>query len=227
MQLEGSLNRFPLRELIEMAVYSSVSGVLEVQVGPETGRIFFRDGLPQHAELSGLQGVDAIGRMFAEHNAPFRFVADSTPVTPSLWMDPWEIIELAEHQARTWSMVCDHVPLPQMVPILQVPGHTAVSSADEEMRQLLAAIDGKRTILEIAHDLSVAPIDVCVGIARLIQQRIITLAAPQQSLPDAADAPIREGEKRDGFFERLITRALEEERRKSEPRQSEPRQSEP
>jgi hypothetical protein len=98
MQLEGSLEQFPLRELIEMAVYSSVSGVLEVQVGPDAGRIFFRDGLPQHAELSGLHGVDAIGRMFAERNAPFRFVADSTPVTPTLWMDPWEIIELAEHQ---------------------------------------------------------------------------------------------------------------------------------
>jgi hypothetical protein len=227
VQLEGSLDQFPLRELIEMAVYSSVSGVLEVQVGPDAGRIFFRDGLPQHAELSGLHGVDAIGRMFAERNAPFRFVADSTPVTPTLWMDPWEIIELAEHQARTWSTVRDYVPVPQMIPILRVPGPTAASLAGEETRPLLAAIDGRRTILDIAHDLSIAPIDVCVGIASLVQQHIITLAAPQQSSTDAAEAPIRDVEKRDGFFERLIARAIEEERRKSEPRQSEPRQSEP
>ena len=227
VQLEGSLDQFPLRELIEMAVYSSVSGVLEVQVGPDAGRIFFRDGLPQHAELSGLHGVDAIGRMFAERNAPFRFVADSTPVTPTLWMDPWEIIELAEHQAQTWSTVRDYVPLPQMIPILRVPGPTAASLAGEETRPLLAAIDGRRTILDIAHDLSIAPIDVCVGIASLVQQHIITLAAPQQSSTEAAEAPIREVEKRDGFFERLIARAIEEERRKSEPRQSEPRQSEP
>jgi hypothetical protein len=227
VQLEGSLEQFPLRELIEMAVYSSVSGVLEVQVGPDAGRIFFRDGLPQHAELSGLHGVDAIGRMFAERNAPFRFVADSTPVTPTLWMDPWEIIELAEHQARTWIMVRDYVPVPQMIPILRVPGPTAASLAGEETRPLLAAIDGRRTILDIAHDLSIAPIDVCIGIASLVQQHIITLAAPQQSSTEAAEAPIREVEKRDGFFERLIARAIEEERRKSEPRQSEPRQSEP
>ncbi|MBO9388679.1 MAG: hypothetical protein J7482_07405, partial [Roseiflexus sp.] len=53
------------------------------------------------------------------------------------------------------------------------------------------------------------------------------LAAPQRSSTDAAEAPIREAGQRDGFFERLIARALEEERRKSEPRQSEPRQSEP
>jgi hypothetical protein len=227
VQLEGSLDQFPLRELIEMAVYSSVSGVLEVQVGPDAGRIFFRDGLPQHAELSGLHGVDAIGRMFAERNARFRFVADSTPVTPTLWMDPWEIIELAEHQAQTWSTVRDYVPVPQMVPILQNPRSAAASLAGEDIRPLLAAIDGRRTILDIAHDLSIAPIDVCVDIARLVQQRIITLAAPQQSTTEAAEAPIREVEKRDGFFERLIARAIEEERRKSEPRQSEPRQSEP
>lgn len=227
MQLEGSLAQFPLRELIEMAVYSSVSGVLEVQVGPDTGRIFFRDGLPQHAELSGLHGVDAIGRMFAERNAPFRFVADSKPVTPTLWMDPWEIIELAEHQAQTWSTVRDYVPVPQMIPMLRTPGSTAASLASEELRPLLAAIDGKRTILEIARDLAIAPIDVCVGIASLVQQHIITLAVPQQSPSDAVDAPIGEAGKHDGFFERLIARALEEERRKSEPRQSEPRQSEP
>jgi hypothetical protein len=165
--------------------------------------------------------------MFAERNAPFRFVADSTPVTPTLWMDPWEIIELAEHQARTWSMVRDYVPVPQMIPILRVPGPTAASLAGEDIRPLLAAIDGKRTILEIARDLSISPIDVCVDIARLVQQRIITLAAPQQSTTEAAEAPIREAGQRDGFFERLIARALEEERRKSEPRQSEPRQSEP
>lgn len=229
MQLEGSLSQFPLRELIEMAVYSSVSGILEVQVASNVGRIFFRDGLPQHAELAGLQGIDAIGRMFAEPDAPFRFLADSTPVTTTLWMDPWEMIELAEHQAQTWMKVRLHVPLLDAVPVLRAPVQTAISPGNEDLKPLLTLIDGRRSIPDIARDLGVAPIDVYVGIATLVQHKIVALTQPQPPTdPVSEQTSAGEAEeKREGFFERLIARALEEERRKSEPRQSEPRQSEP
>ncbi len=228
MQLAGSLSQFPLRELIEMAVYSSVSGVLEVQVGDDTGRIFFRDGLPQHAELAVLQGVDAIGRMFAEQDASFRFLADSTPVTPTLWMDPWELIELAEHQAQTWAKVRPYVPALGAVPVLRIPRQKAQSLISADVGPLLTLIDGRRSIPDIARDLAVTLIDVYVGVASLVQQQIVILVP----LPPLQTAPPPEpgsdaGEKRDGFFERLIARALEEERRKSDPHQSEPRQSEP
>ncbi len=230
MQLEGSLSQFSLRELIEMAVYSSVSGVLEVQISDDVGRIFFRDGLPQHVELSGLQGVDAIGRMFAEHDAPFRFIADSKLVTPTLWMDPWEIIELAEHQAQTWATVRPYVPALGAIPALQMPVQRAQALVGEELGPLLMIIDGRRSIPDIARDLAVAPIDVYVGIATLVQQKIVTLTQPQPLAGAANDQQTSTGEaeeKREGFFERLIARALEEERRKSEPRQSERRKSEP
>ncbi len=230
MQLEGSLSQFPLRELIEMAVYSSVSGVLEVQVGADVGRIFFRDGLPQHAELSALQGIDAIGCMFAEHDASFRFLADNAPVTPTLWMDPWEIIDLAEHQAQTWTTVRPYVSALGAIPTLRTPLQRAQSLVGEDLRPLLMMIDGRRSIPDIARDLAVAPIDVYVGIATLIQQKIVTLTQPQPPAGSTGDPQTSTGdreEKREGFFERLIARALEEERRKSEPRQSEPRQSEP
>lgn len=230
MQLEGSLSQFPLRELIEMAVYSSVSGVLEVQVGNDVGRIFFRDGLPQHAELAELQGVDAIGRMFAEQDAPFRFRADSKPVTPTLWMDPWEIIELAEHQAQTWIRVRPYVPVLDAIPTLQMPVQRARSLISDDLNPLLMLIDGHRSILDIARDLAVAPIDAYVSIATLVQQKIVTLAPtplPTGSASERQTAPGEAEEKHGGFFERLIARALEEERRKSEPRQSEPRRSEP
>lgn len=227
MQLEGSLSQFPLRELIEMAVYSSVSGILELRVGEDIGRIFFRDGLPQHAELSELQGIDAIGRMFAEPDAPFRFLADSTPVTPTLWMDPWEIIELAEHQAQTWATVRLYISALGAIPALRTPPQRTKSLVSEDLSPLLALIDGQRSIPDIARNLGVALIDAYVGVAKLVQQKVVTLTSPQSPTGAVSEVQIHAEEKREGFFERLIARALEEERRKSEPRQSEPRQSDP
>ena len=37
MQLDGTLDKFPLRELIEMVIYSSVTGVLKLRIGAGEG----------------------------------------------------------------------------------------------------------------------------------------------------------------------------------------------
>ena len=66
VQLDGNLNKFPLRELIEMVVYSSVTGVLELRAGADIGQIFFRDGQPYHAVAGQRAGMDAIAAMFED-----------------------------------------------------------------------------------------------------------------------------------------------------------------
>jgi hypothetical protein len=71
VQLDGTLEKFPLRELIEMVVYSSVTGVLELAVGDGIGRLFFRDGRPYHAVAGEQVGADAVAAMFEERDAPF------------------------------------------------------------------------------------------------------------------------------------------------------------
>ena len=60
MQLDGNLDKFPLRELIEMVVYSSVTGVLELRAGGDIGRLFFRDGQPYHASAGERVGIGAV-----------------------------------------------------------------------------------------------------------------------------------------------------------------------
>lgn len=223
MQLEGTLRQFPLRELIEMAVYSSVSGILEVWIGAIVGRIFFRDGLPQHAETDGLLGIDAIGRMFAEQDAAFRFIAAAEPVTPTLWMDPWELIDLAEHQAPTWAKIRGFIPSITAIPTLRGPVDVETVSIGEEVWPILAAIDGQRSIAQIARDLAISAIDACTGVAFLIHRGLVVLRqAPRAADPQATQPG---GAARDGFFERLIARALEEERRRSDPRITEPRRT--
>src|SRR4051812_38330702 len=88
VQLDGNLDKFPLRELIEMVVYSSVTGVLELRTGTDIGRIFFRDGQPYHASAGELAGLNAVAVLFEERDSPFRFVADLVSDQATLWLDP-------------------------------------------------------------------------------------------------------------------------------------------
>lgn len=118
MQLEGTLDKFPLRELIEMVIYSSVTGVLELRVGAEIGRLFFRDGRPYHALSGERAGIDAVTAMFEERDAPFRFVADRDSAEMTLWMDPWEMLDRGEAQALKWAAVRQHIASVDCVPTL-------------------------------------------------------------------------------------------------------------
>jgi len=118
MQLEGMLGQFSLRELIEMIVYSSVTGVLEMRVGDEVGQIFFRDGLPYHAAVNRQVGFDAACLMFEERETPFRFVAGGVASEETLWLDPWDLIERAEDQAKQWQRVRPRIPSLNWVPAL-------------------------------------------------------------------------------------------------------------
>src|SRR5262245_4013712 len=102
-----------------MIVYSSVAGVLELRVGDEIGRLFFNDGRPYHAVLGDFTGFDAVCYMFEVRDAMFRFVAGPVADQETLWLDPWELIERAKHQAELWLSVRPRIPNLAWIPALR------------------------------------------------------------------------------------------------------------
>lgn len=228
MQLDGNLNKFPLRELIEMVVYSSVTGVLELRAGTDIGQIFFRDGQPYHAAAGQRMGMDAITVMFEERDSPFRFVADREAEASTLWIDPWELIERGEAQARQWARVRTFIPNLECVPALRGNPATTQIHISETVWPVLSAVDSQRNVIEIATYLNLVLLDACVALADLVEQGLIEIrrsfAAPAGSLfapPSAAvaqKAPPQPGEvapqSTPGFLERLLADAQAEEQRR-------------
>ena len=228
MQLDGNLNKFPLRELIEMVVYSSVTGVLELRAGADIGQIFFRDGQPYHAAAGERAGMEAIVAMFEERDSPFRFVADREAEASTLWIDPWEMIERGETQARQWSRIRAFVPDLACVPALSGTPSANQIHISETVWPVLAAVDGRRNVVEIAAFLNLVLLDACMALADLVEQGLIeirrALAVPSSTLfapPTAAGAPKAPSQSSDadsrstrGFLERLLADAQAEEQRR-------------
>jgi hypothetical protein len=228
VQLDGNVNKFPLRELIEMVVYSSVTGVLELRAGADIGQVFFRDGQPYHAVAGERAGMDAIAAMFEERDSPFRFVADREAEDATLWIDPWELIERGETQARQWSRIRAFIPDLACVPVLRGNPSSNQIHISETVWPVLAAVDGRRNPVEIAAFLNLVLLDACVALADLIEQGLIevrrALVVPSSTLfapPAAAGMPKMpaqpsEAEQRStpGFLERLLADAQAEEQRR-------------
>ena len=225
MQLDGNLNKFPLRELIEMVVYSSVTGVLELRAGADIGRIFFRDGQPYHAAAGERVGMEAVAAMFEERDSPFRFVADREAEAATLWIDPWELIERGEMQARQWSRIRAFIPNLECVPALRSSPAANQIHISESVWPVLAAVDGRRNVVEVAAYLNLVLLDACVALADLVEQGLIDIrrspVAPAGTLfapPTAAGSPKAPSQPNEadqhttaGFLERLLADAQAEE----------------
>lgn len=201
MQVEGTLDLFSLRELIEMIVYSSVTGVLEVRVTDDIAQIFFRDGLPYHAMAGEQIGFDAVCLMFEQRDAPFRFVAGKATMAETLWLDPWDLIERAQDHALHWASVRPRIPSLSWVPTLCSKIGAEQIHISEDIWPVLSAVDSQRDVSMIAEHLCIAPIDVCVALVSLLDQGLIAIKPPRPAAleprPYAQPAPA-------GFLERLL-----------------------
>jgi hypothetical protein len=225
VQLDGNLNKFPLGELIEMVVYSSVTGVLELRAGTEIGQIFFRDGQPYHAAAGERSGMEAVAAMFEERDSPFRFVADRESEASTLWLDPWDLIERGEAQAIQWSRIRTFIPNLECVPALRGTPSANQIHISETVWPVLSAVDGRRNISEIASHLNLVVLDACVALADMIEQELIEIRRPpvvpqgslfappatRQAQPAQPEAETRSSA---GFLERLLADAQAEEQRR-------------
>jgi hypothetical protein len=176
VKLEGSLEMFPLRELIEMTVYSSVTGSLNIYSAQGDGHIFFRDGQPYHAiyntQVTGMAAVVAIFEML---QATFTFVADATADEETLASDPLDLVENAERIARRWQRLRPDIPDLSIVPHLLCSQERARFNISPAHWSIFTAIDGQKSLETIIQALNMEPVEVCEAIVQMKSDHLIEL----------------------------------------------------
>jgi hypothetical protein len=215
VQLEGHLAIVPLAELIEMIIYSSVTGMLELRCTTTTATLYFRDGQPIHAETPELRGMDAVGFMFEQSEGEFQFFAGTETDAESIWVDSLDVVTQGERLAKRWKPLRAHIPSLKWVPAL-LPHTSNQIQIGHDHWSVLAAVDGLRNVAEIAEHLHIDLYDTCVALATLGQRGLITIGeAPSRPLSDTlglSGEPTRSN--KGSFLDRLIEKTLEEEARK-------------
>lgn len=204
MKLEGTLQIFPLRELIDMVIYSSVTGVLNLYDADAVGHIYFRDGHLYHADHGGISGVEALTAMFElPPTAGFAFVGNTVVEERTIWGDAEFHLQSAERTAVRWHHVRPIVRNLGLVPRMLVTPEAAMNRAGPSYHRMLPMIDGRQSLHQIADQLGWAALDVAEAAARLCQAGVLELgAAPHRGEPArVADEPLRRSD--DGLFNRL------------------------
>lgn len=218
MQLEGLLSSFPLRELLELSAASLVNGAIEVQAPSGVHRLFFLQGTLVHATASDAGGFDAFWPLFELEDASFHFLVGATTRERTINEPILPLIAKAEALAQKWARVRPFVPCLDIVPELVSPAKDDRVRIFEEDWPILSMVDGIRTITDVARSAQLDRIEVCVGLLRLkerglvslAQQRMVNMAA-QISRPSVMREtppprqPMSEPAVRAGFFAKLLT----------------------
>ncbi|MFV9507236.1 MAG: DUF4388 domain-containing protein [Oscillochloridaceae bacterium umkhey_bin13] len=208
MKLEGTLATFPLRELIDMIIYSSVTGVLNIFGSGEAGHLYFRDGTLYHVERGASVGVQALAEVMESAEATFAFVSDTTAEAESLWGSLHQHLLTAERLAGRWRQIRAYIPTLEFVPVL-------IGARDAVMRRMgpthaavIDAINGETTLRELANQLGWAEIDVAEVIAQLSVDGLVDLRPLQTNAVAASNEPIppTTGRNGNGFFDRMRKR---------------------
>lgn len=176
MKLEGTLGIFSLRELIEMSIYSSVLGVLHLQTPQQVGRIFFRDGVAYHCTYGELIGEDALVALFEQQDASFTFEADIVSEESTLWSDIESLMSRCEELALRWRVVRKQLPPYEHI-TLQLLRKVENTSFDFEAIHytIMPAIDGERTLEEIAEYMALDRLSVYEYALRLQAEGVVAM----------------------------------------------------
>lgn len=194
MKLEGSLDQFPLSELIDMVTYSSVTGVLNIYGPGPSGHLFFRDGKLYHAEHGKTQGSDALAEIFAVEQGHFSFVSDITTENESIWGSIDYHLQHAEQAATRWRRIRAYVPHLDLTPRLLIGADRLHQRVNPAHYPVLDLIDGHATLRAIAARLGWAAIDVAEVAAQLSLDGVIALENPppdhdEKTAPSRAAVP--------------------------------------
>lgn len=205
MKLEGSLDTFPLRELIEMVAYSSVTGALNIFGPGEPGHLYFRDGVLYHIVRGPTQDIDALAEMLEMGSATFTFVSEAEVEQETLWGSLTYHLQCAERIAARWRQLRTYVPNLDLVPLLVSSRESALRRVGQGHQQVLDTIDGQASLRQIAATMGWAELDVAEAIVQMTVDGLVELRSQRVTAsPTITKAPPRAD---NGVFDRILGRA--------------------
>ncbi|RKZ01254.1 MAG: hypothetical protein DRQ10_02490 [Candidatus Hydrothermota bacterium] len=170
--MSGDLADVKLVDLLELIHHSRLSGRLDLQRGEDRGYIYFERGNVVHAETGFVEGKDALFLLYLWNEGRFEF-------TPNIEPPKRTIEEDIETLVLDLSVKLDELQeLKDALDPFAVPVFAEGASPEELKLQLnewkvLAQIDGKKRIKDIADILKLSEVEVFKAIKKLMSLNLI------------------------------------------------------
>ncbi len=187
--LTGSLEQWPLPELLNMLGSSRQSGRVEVEEQDGRGAIYLQEGSIVHAATAGESGVAALTTLFGWHAGSFSFEprVPSPAVTLSRPMEALlaEVSREAAERETIRKMIASTAVHPRLV--RDAPQHPVTLQPNEWT--LVAFADGSQSIASVASTLGVEVSLITRLFFGLGQRGLVEFGVPATVALKPAEAP--------------------------------------
>jgi hypothetical protein len=187
MSLQGSLKDIQLPDIVQLVSTAGKTGMFLLRRGAMEGRIYLQEGRIVHAEVGEFQGEDAVYEMAIWNEGEFRFQPDVQPPRVTVQRSNTSLFMEAARRIDEWRVLTRKIPsmdmIPEIVPSLP-QGRTHIQLNTGEWI-VLARIDGRRSVRELAQVCGLSLFDTSKILYGLITHNLVRLKEP----PPAAPAP--------------------------------------
>jgi len=179
--ISGELENTRCPEIIKILSLGKRSGRLYLTNGSETGNIYFTEGTIVHAQCGSLSGVKSIHEMAIWNSGEYRFFVDDTADMQTINMDVEDILAETTNHLRQMDKITTLIPSSGAVYTLDPDVREKEFQLKSVQWKVLATIDGKRTIADIAQIVGYGVSDTMKIIYTVLKMGLLREAYPQDT----------------------------------------------
>lgn len=199
--LRGNLKQLPLLDIIKMLSSGNRSGRLDITQVGKSGEIYLERGSIVHAVTGTQIGEKGVYTLMGWLDGDFVFTPDVASPDRSIEVATEQLLLEAARQAEQWADIKEIISSTDAVFNISPSGSTSTVSLKPLEWQVLAQVNGERSVLEIGeilglHEFEVAKIVYSLTTAGLMQE----VTDAKTTFRDIVD---------EGFFEKLTSAFIE------------------
>jgi hypothetical protein len=158
--LRGNLAQLSLLDILRMLSSGRRTGRLDVRQGVKTGEIYMHGGVILHAAAGTQIGENCIYALMGWLEGEFSFTPDIPAPERSIQTTTEQLLLEAARQAEQWADIKDVLSSTEAVFNISPSGSTSTISLKPIEWQVLAQVNGERSVQDIANLLELQEFDV-------------------------------------------------------------------
>jgi hypothetical protein len=149
------------------------TGKLQVGLEGKSGEVFIADGKITHAQFEQCFGLQALFFMLAWEKGRYNFTPKDTIDKTTIELEANKVLALLAQRKQEWHRINQDYPLRRNAVLCLLPEARGTIRLKKEEWDILARIDGRRSLQEISDELYMAPLDLVKIIYRFREAGLI------------------------------------------------------
>ena len=183
MSFQGSIQELPVPDIIQLVSVSAKTGMFTLVRGAERGYIYLKGGQMVHARVGELTGEEAIYALAIWNSGDFQFTPNEQAESATIERSNTSLLMEAARRLDEWKVLSRKIPGMEYVPRFVRRDVAEPVTLSPLEWNLVIAMDGKRSLAELARVMGCSPFDAAKVVYGLITSGLVEMRSREAGRP--------------------------------------------